>query len=566
MHILKISVWNFPLSHVLGSDVPQTQFRIHRRGAMNPIQPSSKAFRPWYLLLVLLIAPGFAKAQTVKKPSAPPARSAPVKPTATSTPKQPPQQQKKEPPKKEPPPQKNPPQQKPPEKPPQKPEAKPDGGEGGSNRINPRASNKVFRPDGTSSVTKGNGTRVDYDKKGNRTAITTRSGATGKLDQRGRLSSVKFKSSKGYNTTVNHGAHGARTISSEHVDARGEHVRIVNNGPHNGHVDHTFTRNGRTYMRETRVINGHVSTYVYARYNYRGGFYYNYVPAYYYGAGFYSWAYNPWAPVSWAWGWGAAPWYGYYGYYFAPYPIYASPAFWLTDYLIAANLQAAYDASAGSNPDPDPAPDNTNTGTLSPETKQAIADAVKAQLEADRDAASSQQGQGGASDSSSSSDAAAPQQGDGPVPAALDPKQTIFIVSASLSESTADGTDCSLTQGDVLSRLDDTPDAKQNVLVRVTSSQQADCSAGSKLMVAVQDLQDMHNDFQAKVNDGLQKLADSQGKNGIPKSPDPARRDNPSGTAQPDLTAQADLEQQQQDANKTEKEVLAEAKDSTNNN
>ncbi len=38
-----------------------------------------------------------------------------------------------------------------------------------------------------------------------------------------------------------------------------------------------------------------------------------------------------------------------YGYYFNPYPVYAAPAFWITDYLIAANLQAAYAAAAEAN-------------------------------------------------------------------------------------------------------------------------------------------------------------------------------------------------------------------------
>ena len=62
---------------------------------------------------------------------------------------------------------------------------------------------------------------------------------------------------------------------------------------------------------------------------------------------YYGWAYNPWAaPVAYGWGWGGSPWYGYYGYYFAPAPVYATPSLWITDYLLAANLQAAYDARA----------------------------------------------------------------------------------------------------------------------------------------------------------------------------------------------------------------------------
>ena len=102
---------------------------------------------------------------------------------------------------------------------------------------------------------------------------------------------------------------------------------------------------GRTYYRGGRYY-----AYGYRGYYYGGGYYYGYVSPYYYGAGFYGWAYNPWAaPVIYAWGWGAAPWYGYYGYYFNPYPVYPSAAFWMTDYMISQNLQAAYAAQAEAN-------------------------------------------------------------------------------------------------------------------------------------------------------------------------------------------------------------------------
>ena len=116
--------------------------------------------------------------------------------------------------------------------------------------------------------------------------------------------------------------------------------------------------------------------------------------------GYYGWAYNPWAaPVYCGWGWGGSPWYGYYGGYFAPYPVYPSAAFWLTDYLIAANLQAAYAAQAEANaeaaaartmprqrtirwPAMEAAAAPMRPVALSPEVKQAIADEVKAQIAA----------------------------------------------------------------------------------------------------------------------------------------------------------------------------------------
>ena len=80
------------------------------------------------------------------------------------------------------------------------------------------------------------------------------------------------------------------------------------------------------------------------------------------------------------------PWYGYYGGYFTPYPVYASPSLWLTDYLIAATLEAAYEermadalASAGNS-----YADSGQSAPMSPEVKQAIADEVRRQIDRER--------------------------------------------------------------------------------------------------------------------------------------------------------------------------------------
>ena len=114
------------------------------------------------------------------------------------------------------------------------------------------------------------------------------------------------------------------------------------------------TRGGRSFYSRTYYVHGGYRVGVYRGYYYGRDQYYGYYPAYWYHPVFYSWAYRPWRPpVYWGvgiggWGWG--PWYGYYGGYFAPYSEpYPSAAFWLTDYVIAANLQAAYDARAEAN-------------------------------------------------------------------------------------------------------------------------------------------------------------------------------------------------------------------------
>jgi hypothetical protein len=78
-----------------------------------------------------------------------------------------------------------------------------------------------------------------------------------------------------------------------------------------------------------------------------------------------------------------------------------------------------------------------------------------------------------------------------------------------------------------------------------------------QVAVAVQDLQDMQNDFRAKISEGLGKMAENQGKNGMPGGPPAGSKPNPNGQAQPDLKAQQD------EASQAEQEVQAAAAPTT---
>jgi len=323
---------------------------------------------------------------------------------------------------------------------------------------------------------------------------------------------------------------------------------------------------GRTYYR-----GGHYYAYGYRGYYYHGGYYYGYVPPYYYGPAFYGWAYNPWAaPVVYSWGWGGAPWYGYYGYYFNPYPAYATAALWMTDYVISQNLQAAYEAQAAANANAAAAQgqgdgggqqDASNSGgggggavALTPEVKQAIADEVKAQLAAEQAAAQAPQPAAAAAApaaANTSAKANPPEE----TPAALDPNHRTFIVSDVLNETGPDGADCSLSAGDVVTRIDDTPDANKNVKVLVSASQKSDCASGSQVAVSVDDLQEMHNHFREQLDSGLKTLADNQGKNGLPAAPSTKTTPNPDGQVKPDTSVKDELAAQQADADKAEQDV-----------
>jgi len=184
---------------------------------------------------------------------------------------------------------------------------------------------------------------------------------------------------------------------------------------------------------------------------------------------------------------------------------------------------------------------NFNPTMLSPDLKQAIAEEAQAEISANRDAAQNPQ--------------FASVPSDRQVPAALAPARRTFIVSHAIGAQTEEGQECGLSSGDVITRIADVLDANQKLNVLVTSSQRNDCASGTVLAITLQDIQEMYNDFQEKLDAGMKMLAENAGKNGLPYSPPADQRMNPYGTAAPHLDARADLQQQQIEANNKEDEV-----------
>jgi hypothetical protein len=340
---------------------------------------------------------------------------------------------------------------------------------------------------------------------------------------------------------------------------------VVNTGRHGGYVQRSYvSRGGHSYYSRTYYDHGVYRSGVYRGYYYGGYHYYGYYPGAFYGAGFYGWGYNPWAsPVAWGvglWGWGGSPWFGFYGGWWNPYPVYAGPAFWLTDYLIAANLQAAYaaqseaaagDGGGGGGDAPAAAPASGQVA-LTPEVKQAIADEVKAQLAQQQAEAGQAAGASGAAPAAAPANASAAE-----VPPALDPARRTFVIDSDLSV-VANGQECGLTAGDVITRLTDTPDADNMVNASVSASKKSDCGAGQTVAVKVDDLQEMQNHFAEKLNDGLGELAKKQGTSGMPKAPDTGTKPSDVPPPAPDQTAEKTLQDQQAAADQTEAQVKQE--------
>ena len=361
---------------------------------------------------------------------------------------------------------------------------------------------------------------------------------------------------------IQNGVHGGRTVVSERNGAR-----IVTRGHGGGYVQRAYvTRGGHAYYSRTFYAGGRYHVGLYRGYGWGGHTYFGYYPGVWYHPVFYGWGFHPWGvPIAWgigAWGWGGSPWWGFYGGWWNPYPVYAAPYYWLTDYLISQQLQAAYAARAEDNADAVAADAAASGGggdaapaaasgpvALTPEVKEAIAQEIKAQLAA-------QQTQAGQDSGGQASAAPAPTS-DQPPPA-LDPSQRTFVVDSDVTV-VANGQECALTSGDVITRLTDTPDGDQNVNASVSATKKGDCASGQTVAVKVDDLQEMYNHFQENITNGMGELAKKQGTGGMPKAPDTGTQAGAVTPPPPDTSVAKTLQDQQAAADQAETDAKQDA-------
>jgi hypothetical protein len=339
---------------------------------------------------------------------------------------------------------------------------------------------------------------------------------------------------------VHHTLNGSRSVSVERAD----HSRVFAERGRAGYISRPYGFHGHGYDSRTYGWHGHVYQRTYREYGFRGANVYVYGPRVFYAPGFYGWAYYPWAsPVAFGWGWGAEPWYGSYGFYFAPYPTYAGPSYWLTDYVISQNLAAAYSAQqaqqtqvAYSQP--------TGQPLLTPEVKAQISDEVKQQIQVEL------------------AESQANAQGQEPDPNVTsinrvfsDGQRHVFIANASLDVTDMGGSECPLSDGDVLQLAPpQDPNAKAGALTVLASKGGKECRQGATVNVGYSDLQEMQNGMRANLDQGMQQL--SEGK-GTPKPPMGSSATTPSAVAgaapQPDADVEAELKRQLTAADEVDK-------------
>ncbi len=340
---------------------------------------------------------------------------------------------------------------------------------------------------------------------------------------------------------------------------RADHSRIVSERGGRGYAQgRPYGYRGHEYARRTYYDHGRAYDRYYNRYPYHGVFLEGYAPGFYYAPAFYGWAYNPWvAPVPYAWGFVANPWYGYYGAFFTPYPVYPSASVWLADYIISQSLAANYAAQQAAAAQqqaalpPDAAP-------MTPDIKNLVAEEVKRQL-----ALENQEAQTTAANST-------PDPASSGVARMLaDNIQHVFVAGGDLDVIDASGTECAVSEGDAL-QLAGPPaaDATAADLVVLSSKGGVECHKGAKVSVALTDLQDMQNHMRETIDAGMGDLQTKGGQGGLPAVPAsakaaPAKAAFTAIAPPPDPNAAAEIAATSKEGDAAEADVAGQAQDAS---
>jgi hypothetical protein len=260
--------------------------------------------------------------------------------------------------------------------------------------------------------------------------------------------------------------------------------------------------------------------------------------------------------VPYAWGFVANPWYGFYGAYFTPYPVYPSASIWLTDYIISQSLAANYAAQqAAAQPPQAMAPD---AAPMTPDIKNMVAEEVKRQLALENQ------------------EAATTAKGDTPDPAGsgiarmlADNIQHVFVAGGDLDVIDATGTECAVSEGDAL-QLSGPPagDATAADLIVLSSKGGVECKKGATVSVALTDLQDMQNHMRETIDAGMGDLQKKGGQGGLPAVPasakaEPAKAAFTTVAPPPDPNAAAEIAATAKEGDAAEADVAGQAADAS---
>jgi len=195
------------------------------------------------------------------------------------------------------------------------------------------------------------------------------------------------------------------------------------------------------------LFHGHEYSRYYHGYEYRGRHFDVYAPSYYYRPAFYGWAYKPVGKADSLWlGLGRRSLVRVLRRLLCAISDIPSAAFWLTDYLISQDLQAAYTAHQEAGEAAPIAAEDGGGPMLTPDVKQQIAEEVRGQL-ALENRSSRQNAQQQDTDPGSSGIGAC----------CLDGHKHVFVVGSALDVTDSNQAECALSDGDVLGLMSPPP-------------------------------------------------------------------------------------------------------------
>jgi len=259
------------------------------------------------------------------------------------------------------------------------------------------------------------------------------------------------------------------------------------------------------------------------------------MPGVVFATSYYAWAVRPWStPVSYQWGWQDQRWYGAYGGCFTPYPNYASLDLWMTDFILAQDMQIAYQANQpdSSPPSDDPPPEPTSVdpmatefGVPPPMVTQDVKDELNAQIRVQIQEAQNATATPAGTDT----------------PDAVKPGHVLFRVVSLLDVATDRPNEfCSLTANDYVKRIGSDAD-DGTVPVEVRLSIPSDCPEGIVVHVTLNDLMAMDGEQKAQVLDALQAASKTMHSKELPQAPAAAPIRVAAGQASPDAAAVSTL-------------------------
>jgi hypothetical protein len=142
--------------------------------------------------------------------------------------------------------------------------------------------------------------------------------------------------------SIRYGMNGSRQIRVDQPD--GSRIVLASRGA--PYVQRPWNFGSRAFDHRTYLDNGVLTNQFYRPYPFGHTTLDVYAPQRFYSQDFYKWVAKPqmWTPPVWSYQTKQEPWYTHSQGYFTPQSSYASPVFWLTDFVLAMSLFEAYNA------------------------------------------------------------------------------------------------------------------------------------------------------------------------------------------------------------------------------